>query len=68
MLQKIKNFLWPYKWYIVHGAAVVVLFLDPSVKAWLLAHQIDTAGAMLVWGWLLHWAQGQAMRADVPKT
>jgi hypothetical protein len=45
------------KWWpsIVHAAAVVATWLDPSVQAWVLNHKAQGAVILLVWGVFLHW-------------
>lgn len=48
-----------YKGYIIHGAAIAVVFLSPTVSAFLLAHPIVSAFGAGGWGWLLHWADGK---------
>lgn len=53
------NFLKKYKGYIIHAAGVGLLFLDPSVRHALAQHPDISAVGGLVWGWLLHWAQGK---------
>jgi hypothetical protein len=54
-----KEKLWKYKGYIIHGAAVLIIFLDPSVRHYLTEHAAYSGTGLLVEGWLLHWAQGQ---------
>ena len=45
---------WPS---ITHAAAVAILFVAPGVSALAAAHPKSSAGILLVWGWVLHWAQ-----------
>jgi hypothetical protein len=48
-----------HKWYLIHGALIAVGFLTPSVQAFAAQHQAYSAGILLVYGWLLHWLDGQ---------
>jgi hypothetical protein len=54
-----KAWLWKYKGYIIHGAAVLIIFLSPSVQQFLLTHAAYSAVGGVVWGFLLHWATGK---------
>jgi hypothetical protein len=54
-----KAFLLKNKGYIIHGAAVGIAFLDPSVRTWLASHASYAALGGTAWGWLLHWANGK---------
>lgn len=47
------------KGYLIHYAAVGIIFLAPSVAAYLGAHHATTGGLALAWGTLLHWANGK---------
>ena len=53
------EFFKKYKGYIIHGAAVVAIFLSPAVQAWITAHPAYAATGTLVWGFVLHWANGK---------
>jgi len=48
-----------YKGYIIHGAAMLVLFLSPSVQQFLVQHAGYATAGGAAWGWLLHWATGK---------
>jgi hypothetical protein len=50
---------WSKKGYFVHGAAIVIVFLSPSVQGYLATHAAYAAGGGFVWGALLHWANGK---------
>lgn len=52
-------FLAKYKGYIIHGAAVLAIFLAPSVQHWLGAHPAYSVTGAGVWGFVLHWADGK---------
>jgi len=54
-----KENFWKYKGYILHCAAVAIIFLTPSVQQALLAHPKTSAAGTVVWGFLLHWATGK---------
>jgi len=54
-----KAWLWKYKGYLIHGAAVAVVFLTPSVQAWANQHTVYAAAVLSVWGFALHWATGK---------
>jgi len=45
---------WPS---IAHAAAVGVLFLNPSVQAFVVSHPAYAAPVALLWGFALHRAQ-----------
>lgn len=52
-----KQFLkkqWPY---LVHLAAMAVLFLDPAVQTWAAHHTAYGMAVVALWGKLLHWAE-----------
>lgn len=54
-----KAWLVKNKGYLIHAAAVAVVFLNPSVKDYL-AHHLAYAGlGGVAWGWILHWATGK---------
>lgn len=48
-----------YKGYLIHGAAVAVIFLVPSVQHFLGSHPAYAAPGAIIWGFILHWANGQ---------
>ena len=48
-----------YKGYLIHAAAVSIVFLSPSVQAALVAHPAVAALGGAIWGFLLHWANGK---------
>jgi hypothetical protein len=54
-----KAFLSKYKGYLLHAAAVGVVFLTPSVQHVIAANPGYSAIAGAAWGFLLHWADGQ---------
>lgn len=56
---RILKFLNQYKGYIIHAVAVGVVFLSPAVQAALVAHPAYTAVGGLLWGAILHWANGK---------
>lgn len=47
------------KLYFFHGAGMLVLFLDSSVNHLLSQHPNYTVAGITVWGYILHWAEGQ---------
>jgi hypothetical protein len=53
------NFLKTHKAWIIHLIAVAVLWLEPSVHAWMAdpAHSIYAAPVGAVWGLALVWAR-----------
>jgi hypothetical protein len=53
------NFINKYKGYVIHAAAVLVVFLSPSVQAFAVAHPAYAAIATLAYGYALHWASGK---------
>jgi hypothetical protein len=53
------SFLSKNKGYLIHAAAVAVVFLSPSVQAWAVAHQGSSATVMVAWGFLLHYFDGK---------
>jgi len=53
------NFINKYKGYLIHAAAVAIVFLSPSVQAFAVAHPAYAAGVTLVYGFALHWATGK---------
>lgn len=54
-----KNWLWNHKLYVAHLAAGLVLFLNPSVRAYAASHASYSFAISTVWGWILHWANGR---------
>ena len=42
---------------ILHGLAVVLIALTPSVQQLAVQHPTYAALIAAVWGWVLHWAQ-----------
>jgi hypothetical protein len=58
-VKKIGQYLWSKKGYVVHGAAVMLVFLDPAVEKFIAAHSAYTLVGGTAWGWVLHWANGK---------
>lgn len=58
-----KAFLWKAKGYLIHYGLSAVIFLDPSVHAWLAAHPGYSAIGLLVWGTILHVANGKLAKS-----
>ena len=54
-----KEQLWKSKGYLLHGAAILIIFLEPSVRHYFAAHTAYAGPGLLVEGWLLHWANGK---------
>jgi len=54
-----KAWIFKNKGYIIHGIAVAVIFLDPSVKAFFASHLQYAGPGLILEGWLLHWATGK---------
>jgi hypothetical protein len=52
-------FVVKYKGYIIHAAAVGVVFISPSIQELIKANPAYTAVATMAWGFLLHWASGK---------
>jgi hypothetical protein len=52
-------FLKAKKGYLLHAAALVVIFLAPSVREFASQHAAYSGAILLVEGWLLHWANGR---------
>lgn len=52
-------FIKKYGGYVLHAAAVVAVFLDPSVQAYAASHHAYAAGILLAWGFLLHYLNGK---------
>jgi len=48
-----------YKGYLIHAAAMLLVFLSPSVQHFLLNHAQYAAIGGAAWGFLLHWADGK---------
>jgi hypothetical protein len=48
-----------YKGYIIHTAAVAVLFLSPSVQSFAEHNTAYAAAILAAWGYALHWATGK---------
>ena len=62
-MSNLKAWFWAHKGYIIHGVAVAVVFLNPSVKDFVAqfatSHPTDALVVSAVYGWLLHWATGK---------
>ena len=58
-MDKFKAFIWKNKGYVIHAVAVVIVFVDPSVKGWVASHQAEAGSVVALWGFLLHWATGK---------
>jgi hypothetical protein len=54
-----KAFLWNHKLYLLHMAAGLLVFLDPSVRAFAASHSSYSFLVSTAWGWALHWANGR---------
>ena len=53
MKDRIKKY-WPS---VAHVAAIAVIFLDASVKAYFASHPAMAAVGAVAWGVALHWAE-----------
>lgn len=58
-----KDFL--KKWWptILHGIGVLVIFLNPSVIAWISMHPDKSAGIAAAWGFIMHILQSPVKKA-----
>ena len=47
---------------LAHFIGTAVLFLDPSMQRFIVAHKDTGAGIFLVWGLVLSWAESPAKK------
>jgi hypothetical protein len=57
--ERMKAWLIKYKGYLLHAGAMGLVFLDPSVNAFILAHPAYAFLGGTLWGSILHWAKGK---------
>jgi len=52
------------KGYAFHALLIVIVFLSPSIQTAIAQHKAVAATVALVWGFVLHWAQGKLSQGD----
>jgi len=57
---------WKLKWYVLHGVLVAIVFLSPAVQNYLMQNPVKFGTALLVWGWILHFAEGKLAAPPTP--